>query len=110
MADIKPFAGMSQEETNQTMLYLLATIAEKLPRSDNFDRMVVTHAESNPTVAIAASQTLATVTTVATVTTCADVTRVNNIGSASGMNTGNMIPLNMSNMSATLLYNQIQVT
>lgn len=101
MADIKPFAGMSQEETNQTMLYLLATIAKKLPRSDKFDRMVVTHAESNPTVAIASAQTLATVTT---------VTTLGNVGSASGMNTGNMIPLNMSNMSATILYNQIQVT
>lgn len=63
--------GINQEATQEELLghmtLLLAAILEKLPRTDAADRLFVSHAESNPTVAIAATQTLATVTTVSTV-------------------------------------------
>lgn len=45
MADLKPFAGMSQEETQQAVLYLLSAILEKLPRIDANDRLIVNTTE-----------------------------------------------------------------
>ena len=50
------------------VVYLLSSILEKLPRVDAADRLLVSHSESNPTVSIAASQTIATVSAVASVT------------------------------------------
>ena len=49
------------------VVYLLSSILEKLPRVDVADRVLVSHAESNPTVSIASAQTLATVTTLTNV-------------------------------------------
>lgn len=41
MADLRPFAGLSQEDTNAMMLMLLAQIADKLPRLDANDRVCI---------------------------------------------------------------------
>lgn len=58
--------GISQEATQEELLghmtLLLAAILEKLPRTDANDRAIVnTSDQGNVTVALAASQTLATV-------------------------------------------------
>lgn len=49
------------------LVYVLYSILEKMPRIDAADRLLVSHAESNPTVSISSNQTVATVTTVANV-------------------------------------------
>lgn len=47
-------------QLSDTLLYMVASILEKMPRVDAADRLVVTHSESNPTVSLASAQTLAT--------------------------------------------------
>lgn len=47
---------------NEGMQYLLGSILEKLPRVDAADRVMVSHAESNPTVNIATNQDIRNVT------------------------------------------------
>lgn len=100
------FGDVNLEATQQEMLaqmtLLLAAILEKLPRVDTADRVMVSHAESSPTVSIAASQTLATLT---------DMTRLNNFGT-SGVTSkpADAIPLHISNAGAMHIYDNIKVS
>ena len=68
MPSTSVLGGISSEATQEQLLsqttLLLSQILEKLPRTDTMDRLVVNASEVNPTVAIAASQTLGTVTNV----------------------------------------------
>ena len=68
MPSTSVLGGISSEATQEQLLSqttpLLSQILEKLPRTDTMDRLVVNASEVNPTVAIAASQTLGTVTNV----------------------------------------------
>lgn len=106
------FGDVNLEATQQEMLaqmtLLLAAILEKLPRVDTADRVLVSHAESNPTVNLAASQTLTTLTTL---TTAADLTRLNNFGT-SGVTSkpADAIPLHISNAGAMHIYDNIKVS
>lgn len=93
--------GISQESTQEQLLtqatLLLSAILDKLPRTDTMDRLIVNASEVNPTVAIAASQTLGTVTT------------VTNLSQVAGQ-TADFIPKAMSNSAAQFLYNNIIVS
>jgi hypothetical protein len=68
MPSTSVLGGISSEATQEQLLsqttLLLSQILEKLPRTDTMDRLIVNASEVNPTVAIAASQTLGTVTNV----------------------------------------------
>ena len=68
MASTSILAGLNQEASQQELLtqttLLLAAILDRLPRLDANDRAIVnTSDQGNVTVALATSQTLATVTT-----------------------------------------------
>ena len=93
--------GINQEVTQQELLsavYLLLTdILGSLPRIDTNKRVLVSHAESNPTVSIAASQTVGTVTTVGT---------VSNITNISGKDISHL-PQMLSGAGTQQLYNNI---
>lgn len=97
--------GISQEATQQELLthatLLLAAILENMPRTDANARAIVnTSDQGNVTVAIAATQTLATVTTVGT---------VNNqtyIGGRDASNTAYAL----ANMGTAHIYNNIIVS
>lgn len=101
--------GISQENTllelvaNATLL--LAEIKEKMPRVDTADRLLVSHAESNPTVSLAAAQTLATLTTLV------DLTRLNNFGT-SGVTSrpADAIPMHLANAGTMHIYDNIKVS
>ena len=97
------FGELNLEATQQEMLaqmtLLLAAILDKLPRVDTNDRVMVSHAESNPTVSIAASQTLATLTTQGT---------LQNLGALSRPADG--IPHHISNAGVMHIYNNITVS
>ena len=97
------FGELNLEATQQEMLaqmtLLLAAILEKLPRVDTNDRVMVSHAESNPTVSIAASQTLTTLTTQGT---------LQNLGALSRPADG--IPHHISNAGAMHIYDNIKVS
>ena len=72
MAATSILGGIGQEVTQQELLahatLLLSAILESMPRTDANQRAIVnTSDQGNVTVAIAATQTLATVTTVGTV-------------------------------------------
>lgn len=96
--------GISQESTQEQLLtqatLLLSAILDKLPRTDTMDRVIVNASEVNPTVAIAASQTLGTVTTVATVT---------NLNQVAGQSV-DFLPRVMSHSGCQFLYNNIIVS
>ena len=96
--------GISQESTQEQLLtqatLLLSSILDKLPRTDTMDRVIVNASEVNPTVAIAASQTLGTVTTVATVT---------NLNQVAGQSV-DFLPRVMSHSGCQFLYNNIIVS
>lgn len=94
---------LSQEEVLNGMLVVLAAMLESLPRVDAANRVLVNASEVNPTVALAASQTLGTVTTCSTVSTVSNHT---NIG---GKDASNMVVGN-ANMGALHIYNNIIVT
>jgi hypothetical protein len=68
MPSTSVLGGISSEATQEQLLsqttLLLSQILEKLPRTDTMDRLIVNASEVNPIVAIAASQTLGTVTNV----------------------------------------------
>jgi hypothetical protein len=65
----------SQQELLAQATYYLAAILDKLPRIDNNDRVIVnTSDQGNVTVALAAAQTLGTVTTVSTVSALSNQT------------------------------------
>lgn len=107
MSSTSVLGGISSEATQQELLsqttLLLAAILERLPRTDTMDRLIVNASEINPTVAIAASQTLGTVTTV---TTCSTVS---NVSQVAGQNS-DMVPKFLSNTSSHYLYNNIIVS
>lgn len=93
--------GISQESTQEQLLtqatLLLSAILDKLPRTDTMDRVIVNASEVNPTVAIAASQTLGTVTT------------VTNLNQVAGQSV-DFIPRVMSHSGCQFLYNNIIVS
>lgn len=100
------FGELNLEATQQEMLaqmtLLLAAILDKLPRVDTNDRVMVSHAESNPTVSIAASQTLAALS---------DLTRVNNFGSAGVTSKpADAIPMHLANAGTMHIYDNIKVS
>ena len=97
--------GISQEATQEELLgnmtLLLAAILEKLPRTDANDRAIVnTSDQGNVTVAIAATQTLATVTTVGT------VSNQTNIGGRDASHAAYAL----ANMGTAHIYNNIIVS
>lgn len=79
------------------IVFLLSSMLEKMPRVDAADRLLVSHAESNPTVAISSAQTVATVTTLGGVT---------NIGGRDAAHAA----FALANMGALHIYNNILVT
>lgn len=93
------FGDTASEPTLQEILsavaFFLSGIYEKMPRIDTNDRLIVSHAESNPSVSITASQTLATVTT------------LTSLGTNSAV--ANSVPYNLSNTGALHIYNNIEV-
>ena len=101
MSSTSILGGISQESTQEQLLsqatLLLSAILDKLPRTDTMDRLIVNASEVNPTVAIAASQTLGTVTT---------VTNVNQVAGQ----TVDFLPRVMSHSGAQFLYNNIIVS
>ena len=97
--------GISQEATQQELLthatLLLAAILESMPRTDANARAIVnTSDQGNVTVAIAATQTLATVTTVGT------VSNQTSIGGRDASNTAYAL----ANMGTAHIYNNIIVS
>ena len=97
--------GISQEATQQELLahatLLLTAILENMPRTDANARAIVnTSDQGNVTVALAASQTLATVTTVST------VSNQTNIGGRDASNTAYAL----ANMGTAHIYNNIIVS
>ena len=101
MPSVSILGGISQESTQEQLLsemtLLLSAILDRLPRTDTLDRMVVNASEVNQTVAIASSQTLATVTT---------VTNVNQISGQSV----DFVPKVLSGGSVQTIYNNIIVS
>lgn len=100
--------GISQEATQQELLthatLLLAAILENMPRTDANARAIVnTSDQGNVTVALAASQTLATVTTVGTVNTVSNQT---NIGGRDASHAAYAL----ANMGTAHIYNNIIVS
>jgi len=100
--DIEALAQISTDikALNDTLLYFVSAILDKLPRLDTNDR-VASNIETG---------TLTSVGTVSTVTTCSTVTNLtslNNWGT-----TGNAVWAlwNLSDTGATRLYNNITVT
>lgn len=73
------------------LIYLLSAILEKMPRVDAADRLMVSHAESNPTVAFASNQT---------------VTGLTNIGGRDAAHTA----FAMANVGALHIYDNIRVS
>lgn len=100
------FGELNLEATQQEMLaqmtLLLAAILDKLPRVDTNDRVMVSHAESNPTVSIAASQTLAILS---------DLARVNTFGSSAVTSKpADAIPMHLANAGTMHIYDNIKVS
>lgn len=97
------FGELNLEATQQEMLaqmtLLLAAILDKLPRVDVNDRVLVSHAESNPPVTLAAAQTLATLTTQGTLQSLGTLYRP-----ADG------IPHHISNAGVMHIYDNIKVS
>lgn len=65
MAQINLLKDLAAEATLSELLggmvAILSAIHEKMPRVDQGDRLIVSHAESNPTVSLASNQTVGTV-------------------------------------------------
>lgn len=100
--DLKPFAGMSQEETNYAILGALLAILDKLPRTDANDRVMISGTEVTQTVAVATNQTLSTLT---------DLVRVNTFGSAAATaKPADAIPVHLANIGALHIYDNIKVS
>ena len=100
--------GISQEATQQELLahatLLLAAILESMPRTDANARAIVnTSDQGNVTVALAASQALATVTTVNTVS---NVSNQVNIGGRDASHAAYAL----ANMGTAHIYNNIIVS
>lgn len=101
MADTRPFAGLSQEETNQGILLLLSQILEKLPRLDVNDRQIVHLEQSSGAV----------INTVVGVSTVNDVSRIGSFGiNASGYTlNATYFAQHAANAGSVHIYNQITV-
>ena len=102
MAATSILGGIGQEATQQELLahatLLLSAILESMPRTDANQRAIVnTSDQGNVTVALAATQTLATVTTLYNQT---------NIGGRDASNTAYA----MANMGTAHIYNNIIVS
>jgi hypothetical protein len=93
MADLRPFANMSQEDTSEMMLLLLAQIVDKLPRLDVNDRALVNVADAGNGVSVSNSLTVAS---------------VNGFGASGRI--ADAIPFHMSGAGTMHLYNQIKVS
>ena len=76
------------------LIYLLSAILEKMPRVDAADRLMVSHAESSPTVAFASNQDLRT------------VTGLTNIGGRDAAHTA----FALANVGALHIYDNIRVS
>lgn len=81
----------SMSAMSEMMEYLLTAILEKMPRVDAADRLMVSHAESNPTVAFASNQT---------------VTGLTNIGGRDAAHTA----FALANVGALHIYDNIRVS
>lgn len=92
-----PVSGVFSATLDDTIAFILAAILEKMPRVDAADRLIVSHAESNPTMNIAAAQTLATLTTLGSMT---------NIGGRDASHTAYAL----ANAGAMHIFNNIKVT
>jgi hypothetical protein len=109
MALKNAFENLSVEETQQAILILLAQIADKLPRLDTADRVVVQASESTTPVTIS-SGTVTTVTGVTGVTTVSAVTAVNSVQAFGTVaRSAEFVPHNIAQMGALHLYNQLEV-
>ncbi len=102
MADKQPFAGLSQEDTNQAVVQLLAAILDRLPRVDGNDRLIVNASE----VAVGSTPITGSLSAV---TTVSDVTRINAFGSTQAR-IADMIPIHIANAGAAHIYDNIKVT
>lgn len=91
MALRNAFENLSTEATNDLVLTLLTMILEKMPRVDANDRLMVSHAESNPTVALSSGQTLGNMTQIG------------------GRDTAH-VPQALANMGTQHIYNNIEVS
>ncbi len=86
----------SQRELLDTLLLVLIEQFAKTPRVDAAQRLLVSLAEVNPTVNIAATQTLTA------------LTRLENMGRSA--RPADMIPLHMSNAGTMHIYDNIRIT
>lgn len=105
MADLRPLANIAQDDTiqalnqlNDTMLFFLSAMLEKMPRVDANDRLVVNLTDM--------TNTLGTVSTVTTVSAVTNLTNLNNISGGNAV----LVPYNLTTMGASILYNNIQVS
>lgn len=105
MADQRPFAGMSQEDTNQAIVQLLAAILDKLPRTDINDRLIVNGSE------VANASAPVTLASLPTLSTLVDLNRINAMGAtAATSRPADAIPLQIANIGALHIYDNIRVT
>lgn len=106
MPDLKPLSNIASatditnlnaqlSALNDTMLYFITAMLDKMPRLDANDRVLVNLTDM--------TNTLGTVTTVSTVT---NMTNLNNF---SGGN-ANFAPYHFSDSAVCRIYNNIQVT
>lgn len=96
----------TQEELLGNITLLLAAILEQLPRTDGNQRVLVSSAEAQPTVSIAANQTLSTVSTVTACTTVNTVANQTNIGGRDASHAAYAL----ANMGTAHIYNNILVS
>lgn len=106
MADLRPLAGISQDDSLLLLINLLYEIKDKLPRVDQFDRSSVL-LESGSTTAV--TGTLTGVTTVTTVTTCTTVTYLSNMGSGTTFHPADQAPMALSVAGLFPFYDRIVV-
>jgi hypothetical protein len=104
MADLTPFAGMSQEETQKAILYYLAAILDKLPRIDANDRLITNPSEVAPATTPVSGTVTATVAN-ATVTTVTTLTGLSNIGAS--LRPADAVPMHLANAGSNHLYDRI---
>ena len=94
-ANLATEAGqLDEKQLQEALLYTLLAMLEKMPRLDAADRMIVTHAESNPIVSFASNQTVGT------------VGNQTNIGGRDASN----IAYAMANIGTANIYNNIVVS
>jgi hypothetical protein len=103
MADLKPFAGLSQEETQYLMLQALVQILDKLPRLDAFDRLIINGSEVSQVTSVTGS--------LSTVSVIGDLNRINTFGgTAVSAKPADAIPLHLSSTGAAHIYDRIVIS